>query len=480
MTDFTTYKPPGTYIEEIVVPAVTSIGIQPTVIGLVGPSIGYRVATEAVVLSGTAASALGQTGINPTVGFSVAAADGTVYDPATYTVAVAAGADGNITTTIDNTTTLARNGATIPDGTTVYVTYRYTDADYATPLVVRDFDDVVTAFGAPFDAAGNIASPLSLAAQFAILNGASRLVLVPTSGLPTATTRAELAAAYTKLDAHPEVNVVVPLPVGITGTTAAPGDTANVGTDLKAQVEGSSANGVFRVGILGLDVGAAVDPATTLGSFKSKRVMEAWPNRMQFYSGASNATTDISGYYLAAAYAGRFGTLAPQMPLTKKAIYGFAGISPTVLATMSTVQKNIWSDAGVAVAEVNRAGVLNVRHGTTTDRSTAMTREMSLVRAKDSLVNLIQDTFDASDLVGGFIDGSTVDRVQGAMVSILEQASAAEIIVGYSNVKVRIRPGDPQVIEVKFLYQPAYPLNYINVSFSVDTTTGVTSLTLAA
>lgn len=454
------------------------MGLEPTVVALVGPSIGYRTFTEALVVSGTAPVLLGKTGINIST-VVVRAADSTAYDPSTYVIAVAAGADGNITTTVDNTTSVARVGATIPDGTTIYVTYRYTDADYSTPYVVRDFDDVQAAFGQPTDpVTGQILSPLTLACQFAITNGAANIVLLSTPNNPV--TRADLQAAYPKLDSQPEVNLIVPLPVGISGTTASPGDTGNVGSDLNAYIQASAALGILRQGLVGLSHLTTVDPLTTIANYKNKRIMHVYPNSLSFFSGAANTTLEIGGYYLAAAAAGRAASLAPQEPLTKKDLVGFSGLSPSVRATMTLAQKNVWSSGGIAVAELSRAGTLSMRHGTTTDRTNTLSREFSLVRARDSLVNLIQDTFDSSGLVGGFIDGTTVTRVQGAITSVLETALRYQIIADYSAIKVRQRPGDPQVIEVKFAYQPAYPLNYVDVIFAVDTATGETSLTQAA
>lgn len=479
MVDFTTYQPPGVFIEEAVAPTVTVVGVTPSVVAIVGPSVGYRTFTEAVTLTGTTASLLAKAGINVSV-VTVKAADGTTYAPASYSLTIAAGPDGNITTTGDNTTSLARNGATIPDGSTVYVTYRYTDTAFLSPTRLRDYDDIVDRFGPAQDLnTGTIVSPLTLAAKKAKENGAGEVVLVAT---PNATvTRADLTAGYAKLDSITDIDIVVALPVGITGTTATPGDTANVGLDLKAYVEASSALGNLRVGFIGLESTVTVDPATTAAAFRSKRVVFAGaPSSLNYFNSVLNTNITVAGYYLAAALAGIAASQPAQVPLTRKQIRGFAGIPAVFLSTMSLTQKNTWSDQGVLVAEVNRAGDLIVRHGTTTDRTNVQTREVSLVRAKDKLVGLLTDTFESAGLIGGFIDDTTNVRIQGVVTGCLETALRSELIVGYSGVKVRIRPGNPQVVEVKFQYQPAYPLNYIVVSFSINTVTGETTALDAA
>ena len=483
MVDFSTYQPPGVYVEEEVAPSVSVVGVTPSVVAIVGPGIGYRTFTEALTLTGTVAQSLAQKGINTST-VSVTAPDGTAYPLSAYSLTVNAGVDGNIATTTDNGTTIARNGSGIPDGTVVYVSYRYTDSTYAQPTRLTDYDDIVDAFGSALDLATNtITSPLSFAAKVCRENGARDIVLVPTPTTGVAVTRAELNAAYAKLESVFDVDIVVPLPVGITGTTATPGDTALVGQDLKTYVETSSnVNGLFKTGFLGLESTVTVDPATTVASFKSKRVVFAGvPQKLSYYNGATNSTFDVSSYYLAAALAGIAAANPSQIPLTKKVVRGFSGVPAATAAGLTITAKNKWSEAGVLVCEIARSGALVVRHGTTTDRTNTQTRELSLVRAKDDLVNLIQDTFESAGLIGGFIDGETGLRIQGVVTGVLESAVRYDLIVGYGGVKVRQRPGDPQVIEVKFQYQPAYPLNYIVVSFSINTATGeTTALDLAA
>jgi hypothetical protein len=65
--------------------------------------------------------------------------------------------------------------------------------------------------------------------------------------------------------------------------------------------------------------------------------------------------------------------------------------------------------------------------------------------------------------------------VKSALTSILEQAKLAEVIVDYQDLKVRqqtLPGGDPTVMECKFSYSPAVPMNYITVQFQLNLTTG--------
>jgi hypothetical protein len=469
------YLPPGVYIEEETTPLVSVLGVQPSVVALVGPSIGYRIHTETVILADTTPVQLTKFGISP-ASVAVAAADGTAYAGSDYDLVVGGGADASTATLPDNTLTIARSsGSTISNGSTVYVTYHYTDATYHDPLRAQDFDDVKDAFGEPMDLeTGEILSPLSLAAKVALENGASQLVLVATADAnAAATTRVHLTDAYAKIAAYEDVNLLVPLPVGITGQTGSLGDLANLGEDLKAEVENDARNTLFRIGILGYERTAAIDPATdVVAHFRSNRMMLAWPNRLNYYNGLTNQNIEVAGYFLAAAYAGQFAGRLPQIPLTRKQVRGFSGFPGVMANQMTTVKKNSWSSAGVAVAEIARDGRMICRHGVSTDTTNVNTKEVSLTRAKDTLVLMIQRTVEGADLIGTAIDAETPARVKGVVAGALEAAKTTEVIIDYQQIKVRQTSVDPSVIEVKFQYQPAYPLNYIVVAFSINTTTG--------
>lgn len=472
--DTTSYLPPGVYIEEQSTPIVPTVGVNPTSVALIGTSRGYIPTSEVVTLTGTDAIQLGQLGIDGS-SVVVRSLDGLAYTvDADYTLTVGAGEDSDSEETLDNTLTITRIAdGDITDGQQVRVTYQYTDEEFYEAKSFTNFEDVKDAYGEPLDTTtGAITSPLSLAAKIAFENGARELVCVATEGSPSAVTRDALSSAYTKIAALYNVGIVVPLPVGISGTEDVPGDAISVATDLESHVVTASEGNYFRIGIIGHDRTVTIPPEDVATAIGSQRVMYAYPSRLAYYNGFANQVIDIDGCYLAAAYAGRLAGQAVEMPLTKKAIRGFSGLPASVLSTMTATNKNIWSDAGVAVTELARNNSMVVRHGTTTDRSSTLTREVSIVRAKDALVRTIQDTIDAARIIGTPIRENTVLQVKGVVQGALEGSVNSGIIVSYQNLLARLQPGDPQVIEVKFEYRPAYPLNYVLVTFSIDTSSG--------
>lgn len=464
------YTPPGVYVDENASPVPnigTVVAIPPSRVAIVGPSIGYRTRTETIVAGATPVT-LSETGVD-TDTVTVTSLDGVVYAVTTdYTL----NETGDVAE--DAITTFSRaGGGAISVDSVVYVSYRYTDSEFYLPYYTTDWDEIQSRYGAALDAAGAISSPLSLAAKIVMEQGAREIILVPTKGsTPSVVNAAQLSAALATLSAREDVGIVVPLPVGITGTDGAPGETTTVCTDLRLHVENCSSDGNFRIGVIGLEKSAVRQHDSLATQISSRRVMLAFPNVMNWYNGYTNLVAEISGYYLAAAYAGRLAALPAQMPLTKKSLASFGSIPARVFNSMTQAFKNNLSGSGVAVTEQQADGRLTVRHGVSTDMTNILTREVSVTRAKDTLLRMVDQGLDRSGAVGEPLTLNSPVEIRGIMEGVLTQAVAVGLIIAFSNLAVRPSAADPTILEVKFAYDPAYPLNKINVSFSINTQTG--------
>jgi hypothetical protein len=465
-----TYSPPGTYITESQSPLAGITSINPEVVAIVGPSRGYRTESEAVALASETLVQLSQLGVDIDT-IVVTDLAGAQYDvDVDYELTQGDGEDEDPDTRDDTMSINRIDGAGIANGETVRVSYQYTDEAYFEPLEVLDFDDAKDAFGEPIDpTTSDILSPLTFAAKFALDNGANRIILVPTdSASPTVATRTELTDAYAKIAANPEIGFLVPLSPSITGTSVAPGDVVNVASDLATHTANMAEDGFYRFGFHGQEKTGTVGPDTIAEGAASKHVLHVMPNKMYYYNGFANQTIEIDGFYLAAALAGLAASQGPHIPLTRKNVRGFSGIPPTVLATMSRANKNTWGAAGVAIVEPTRRGTLMVRHGVTTLPTSVLTREFSVVRARDTMAIRIKDTLDNSELIGSAIVADTPLQVKSVVAGVLETLKSEEIIVDYIDLKARVQSVDPSVIQIKYQYQPSYPLNYVVVTFSVN------------
>lgn len=469
------------------VPTIAPAGIDPTIVCLIGQGIGYHTYTETVSFASGNSVVLSKQGINT----SSIVVKGFVADPGgsglsvpktfvadnpptindyTTTVNATGGVDFTVTTLVREPT-----GTVVLTYPQVTVTYNYTDSTYHSLQFFDDFDTFQQMYGPPYDVNGNIVSPLSLAGMVAMQNGANRLYAIALDNVGTIAS--QFNDAYNSISTNYAINIVVPLWSGVTDPAAL---SAQVQT-FTAWLTSQANDGYLRMGILGFDKGYA-PTVTALASFaqntSNARLVFAWPNQLNLYNGTTNRTDVIDGFYLAAGYGGQLSALRPQDPLTRKALNSFSGM-PTVMAnTLTKSNKNQLSSAGVCVTELTRTGRLIIRHGLTTAFSAGiLQREISLVRARDSLYLLVQESLNNANIVGTAITPNTALNVKGIVSGALESAKASGIVYDYNNLKVRQQSppsGDPTIMEVKFAYRPSFPLNYVIVVFSVDTTTGAT------
>lgn len=481
--DFSQYVPPSVLVQDNTQPLLTVTGIEPGVVCLVGPTLGYRTATQTVLIT-----ALAQALTNPGV---LTSGDNAPVVTNASGVVMVAGADYVLSTdTSGDQGTVARialpaAGSSLAPNDPVTVAYRYVPVGYSNPVLHTEFDSVVELYGAPLVGTSiftgsQIVSPLSLAAQEAFTNGATRLITIATDPAD-GTVPQQLAAAYAKVDTDYRVSIVVPILDTSVITLAA---MEGIAADLRNHCVNAAADGLPRIGVLGTPKDFDGNDAGFIAianAVHQKRVILTYPSALNFYNGYSNSTVEVDGFYLAAAIAGRLAAIPVQKPLTKETIVGFAGIPARIQKTQTKANKNALASQGVCMVEVDRNGNLVVRHGLTTDYAGGLTnREISVVRARDTLFTAIQYGLDQSGLIGSAIDFETPQRVKAAVSGILENAVQRGVVIGYVDLKARQLSTDPSVIEVKFAYQPALPLNYIVVSFSINVDTGSVDLAQAA
>lgn len=486
MVDFTRYTPPGVYVESASQTVVTPGGLPTTTVTLVGVARGYQVHTQSLALT-TTAKALAKKGVLPDSDSSpdlkVTKADGTV---------LAEGDDYSLVrgATASESTTIARVGAStaVAEGETVTVSYSFADATYYAPNTFDEYSSVEQVYGPallgslPTDPdASQVSSPLSLAARVAFENGAG---IVTCLAVEPATAEVNLRSrfneAYSKLRSDPSVTLLVPIFAAASGDTASGYSSGLQGfiTDAKVHCEQASTDGNGRRAFVGADTlydDSDLSFDEIAQAVASKRVIVAYPHRLNFYNNGLGQTTEVGGPYLAAAYAGRLAANPINRGLTQLPVYSFSGIPEDVRREMTNSFKDTLSAAGVSVTETGRGNRLQVRHGVTTDTSDLLASEISVGRSQDALYQLIREGIAAAELIGDPIDDEMTIRVKGILTGILESAQTDLVIREWLDIAVRqqsLPSGDPTAIECQFSYRPFLPLNYITVSFQMDLTTG--------
>lgn len=494
-----TYTPPGVYVSDESTPVVTPRGVSTTTVTIIGPALGYQTTSEVVTVFSGSATPLSQRGAYatavtgpPAIAAPVVrtlAGQLMVYNTDyTFEVLTGSGTGATAITQIKrlsadagDLTKPSPNG--LKDGDQVRVTYAFTGPTYYEPTEFEDYDQVVATYGpamvstAPSSpTASQVASALTLAAKVALENGAASVLCVATD--PAAGDyRAQLQAAYKKLETDYRAQMLVPLFVDGTYDTSTSANVANLLADVRIHCETAAAEGFGRMAFTG--VATSYDNTVSHDALAiqqgSKRLVLCYPNRLLMFNSAVNASTEVDGFYLAAAMAGRLARNAVARGLTNQSLTSFTGLPATVVQAMTRTFKNNLSKSGVAVAEINQASQLIVRHGVSTNMTSILTQEISLTRIGDTLLQMVQTGMQNAGLIGEPITSDTTINVKSALIGLLEQAVSDEVIVSYANAQVRQLSADPSVIEGTFSYKPPIPMNYIVVKFAVDLTTGDTT-----
>ena len=492
---FSTYQPPGVYVESINTPIVTPTGVLPQTLTLVGPSLGYRTGVQSFLIYASAGFQLSFTGVFTTAVTGPPAIAAPVVTVTSTGVVLTLGTDYSLTVTPDPSgnsalavTTVSRvsNSPNISDGAQVTITYNYADVTYYQPQLFTDFNSVANAYGPAFVSsvpsavgATQIANPLTFAAQLAFDNGANTIIAValnPAAG----SLEAQYQAAYGLVAANYGATIIVPVwaddiaPPGGSSTTAF---AQQLASDLNGACVSAANNGYPRIGIFGLPrlYNESVEPVTSFAAtLGSARLVLVYPEVLQVYNSLTGQVFTASGCFMAAAAGAVLATLPVSTGLTGQTLTGFS-ITQAEIQAMTPAFMNAIAAAGTTVIYQNWQGALQVRQGLTTNQSALNFSEISLVRQSDVLLLAVQQGMSLSGLIGTPITATTISTVQAALTGILEQQIALGNFASYTNVSVTEQQypgGDPTVIACTFDWQPFIPLNYITVVLSINLTTG--------
>ena len=477
MPDFSKYQPPGLYTEAVNGPQLAVSGSTPTSVGIFGKAVGYQTITESVLIlpdlppeeegserQPAKTRVLSMSGIIlNSVSVRNPSSHQTYAEGTDFTIEVES-TGNDPSSKRDDTYILKRviEGGHIAEGDIVEVTYRYTDENYFLDRTFWDFDDVRDAYGPSFNAEGEIVSELTLAARLAFQNGASSVVCVAVDPAdPDVPTLDEYVTALNKLSDNPDISVIVP------ATGMQP-----LHVEVLTHVTRQSSGQFERRAIVARDGSESSISSSQMiqnaSALTSRRVAMVSPSSMIYFSSEVNREVTIGGQFLAAALAGLSVSLSPSTPLTRKRVLGFADIGRRAPET----EKSLESQNGLLVVEKTREGQIRVRHGVTTDPSTYLDREWSVTGQEDTMLYRLRRYLDNNQIIGSIINDITLVTIKATVDSTLQSLITDQTINGYSDLKVRQLDTQPDVVEIRFAWNPAMPLNYIVVRYSVNVTTG--------
>ena len=369
--------------------------------------------------------------------------------------------------------------------------------------------DVVDRFGPVYKSDGSIDCPLSFAAQIAFENGVNSVLLQPLFVKDaTGTVRQQPTNVgdtdawddtFTALQATANINIIVPiigtgmtLPSSSPGAAATLGNTKSVHDRLKTHVITMiNEEDQYIVGIVGHDGSnsirglSSIDMISYANQLRLNHQGQDFDQQMVFVSvtklqrpvsvARTSVALNIGGQYAAVAIGSMSASRQVSTSLTRKNVSGFSA----VLDTRTKKEKNTEAEAGMFVLE-QLNGFVQVRHALTMDNTGGVSRsELSVVRAKYFMMASLKNTVD-TQLIGNVVaDGNAPLVISTTIASTLETLKNNGDLVDYSDVQARTLSVDPTTIDVRFSYRPAFPVNYINIGFSIDLTTGNSTLSQA-
>lgn len=485
------YQNPGVYVTQVTNPSLsTANSTSLNICFLANASGNNPVAPQTdrfLVVSGSTTAnsfALTQSGV---------VTSSLVVTNNTTGTTLVSGTDYSFTTTSGVTTITTITGSTniaaLGGAGWIAANYNYASAVPGQTYKFYSFNSVQQTFGPAFNfnsttGAVSINSPATLAAWLAFQNGAQVVScqnIISASG--NAGTEQDFLNAVQGLTNVPGIDVIVPLKYDTTYNT---GTTGTLFAGLNSFLIAQASNGVFQRAFVGMDstvtsanLISTVSRITTSlagGSATSgTRMTLAAPQQININPGL-NSTTGIStgyitidGFYLAAVQAGLFtGQPDVFVPITHKVTQGIQSIPNQISSQDSTTLQSL----GACVVRQRANGQIYIRHGLTVNTTNWLTQEISINAIGDRLSNNIQKSIDNSELIGSPLTTGTLAALQSTVLATLMRSVNTNLIQSYQNLTYAISPTNPTTVNVSFQYSPTVPLNYINVTLSINSQTG--------
>jgi hypothetical protein len=343
-------------------------------------------------------------------------------------------------------------------GATYYVTWNRSklSAEYLPVAYSNDMNAIRNTYG--FELVNGVVTPITTAVNLMFQNGAPRIIISQalTAGQTDMQTAIDAMKAF-------DVDII-----------CAPQSTNSTLTQyMRNHVLTQSAPGQRHERVFLTSADGFSDATTTIvakaTSYATDRFWMVAPPAfnlvLQDAVTKVNQTVFLSSQYLAAAVAGSVCNPANDAatPLTRESIIG-----PSDLSTFNYLDsdKDYLAQNGVMVIEFGNRGGLQIRHGVTTDTTSVNTVTPSIRLIKDYILKTLRPLLDRT-YIGTKIDSQTPSKVATTISTYLDQQIANVIIQKKGTITVTQSTFDPRTINVTFSFMPIYPLEFMDISFSL-------------
>lgn len=369
-------------------------------------------------------------------------------------------------TTVGDTVVITTNAGSAKEpeaGDTYFVTYKVRRSDFQPRLMFR-FADVKKAYGnivEAFNPDGTVAqlNNLSLAAYLTMINGSSGVVLTQTDfGTSGASTATDYIDALDKLKDREDIGTVIPLTSdNIVREFAKTHVIECSGREFRRE----------RMAFVSAPAGSSLEELIAMArGLSHKRVVLVTPTmattEVQDMNG-NPVVISVEGFFIAAALAGlnhssRFDVAEP---LTRKRIVGFRTLEGEFLKP----EKDRLSENGVLTIQTIGASH-SVRQSITTSTASVEEREISITKITDFTALAVRSACER--FIGSKLVDETPIWVESSISNILQALVNDKIIQAFGGVSAFVDPNRPDTIQCSFQFKPIYPVNFINITFSIN------------
>ena len=348
----------------------------------------------------------------------------------------------------------------IRSGESVVISYHYTGADFYKPRIISSYRDAVYYYGEAWYTddegdykKGAIRSELSLGAYIAFQNGMSYCYAVPVdSNAPDAQA---WSAAFESITTVEGIDIIVPLT----------GDSTNLNYGVTHLIT-MQENQDERCMIVGADGSRSVVGPDGMKEFAAKfgrdDVWVVSPSSFRFRNPVKSVVEPIAGYFMAAAAAGYNSSVPQYMPLTRKVMSGF--YSANEFETRLSKEDQC-ANGLMYVGESN--GQLRVLHGHTSSTSSVTNAETNVILTKYFIIKRIRRMFETG-YIGNIMSPEVIMGVHAGAQNILINMRENNYLYDFYDLSVEVDRLIPTQLNVSFSYRPTFALNYIYISFSLD------------
>ena len=436
------YTKPGVYSRYIPTPGTVILGAGARIPAIIGVAPTYYTVVDEQVVRGSYPYGTQTDALDNTATYFVRIGD--VAGVADYT-------EGTDYQLVGGVIEWLSGGDSPTAGDTYFVTYRYAKpaSGYAAQLF-SNMNDVTNEYGAPI-----YGNTLSLGIKIAFENGAPFVIGVQvTSDIDAGYTAAIDKLRYTVSEALPTA------PVALSTSS-----TVQVYLYNHAKTMSSTTFRGERIGLIGMAVGSTIaNIRAKATAFDSERLVLPYdePTRDVQNSDGTYTERTLDSTYLACAVAGMMSKFDVQEPLTRKVVIGFKALTRQLLET----EKDQMAGDGVLLFE-SKAGVITVRHQVTTNNNTPEEAEISVMQIRDYVIKNVRNSLD-DVYIGGAITSRTRADVVTSVDAVLSKISEEGAIVAWGDITASQNATDPRQIDIGFSIKPAYPLNIIMITFTIN------------